>query len=199
MNETQTYGYVRCSTKEQNEDRQVIAMREFGVPDEKIVVEKKSGKDFDRPEYQRLVSKLKPGDVFVIKSVDRLGRDYAEIIEQWRIITREMGASIAVIDMPLLDTRQKARDLTAALISDIVLQLFSYVAETERALNRQRQAEGIAAAKARGVRFGNKPMERPDLFYQLRDQWRQGEVSSRKAGRMLGISHTTFLDWVGEK
>jgi len=196
MKNAKMYGYVRCSTKEQNEDRQVLAMREFGVPDKGIVVEKMSGKDFNRPAYQALMKKLRPGDIFVIKSIDRLGRNYAEIIEQWRFITKEREASIVVIDMPLLDTRQKNRDLTASFIADIVLQILSYVAETERDFIRQRQAEGIAAAKAKGVKFGKQPKERPVMLDELRLQWLCGEVSSREAGRRLGISHTTFLTWI---
>ncbi len=143
------YGYVRVSTKEQNEARQVIAIREFGVDEQNIFVEKQSGKDFNRPQYKRLLRKLKAGDTLVIKSIDRLGRNYDEIIEQWRIITKEKQAAIVVLDMPLLDTRQ-GRDLTGTLIADIVLQLLSYVAQTEREFIRRRQAEGIAAAKKTG-------------------------------------------------
>ena len=159
----QVYAYVRVSTKEQNEDRQLIAMREFGVPEKNILIEKQSGKDFDRPKYQRLLKKLKLGDTLVIKSIDRLGRNYDEILEQWRIITKKKEAAIVVLDMPLLDTRQ-GRDLTGTLIADIVLQLLSYVAQTEREFIKQRQAEGIAAAKARGVKFGRSPMEVPEKF-----------------------------------
>ena len=192
----QLYGYVRVSTRDQNEDRQVIAMREFGVPDDGILVEKMSGKDFNRPIYQGLVKKIKPGDTLVIKSIDRLGRDYDEIIDQWRLLTKELDAAIVVIDMPLLDTRQKDRDLTTSFVADLVLQILSYVAETERAFNRQRQAEGIAAAKEKGVKFGNQPMERPPIFDELREQWQCDEISSREAGRLLGVSHTTFLRWV---
>ena len=150
-----TYGYIRVSTKEQNEDRQMIAMREFGVVDRHIILDKQSGKDFQRPGYCWLIQKLKAGDTLVIKSIDRLGRNYDEILEQWRLLTKEKQVSIVVLDMPLLDTR-KGRDLTGVLIADIVLQLLSYVAQTEREFNRQRQAEGIAAAKARGIRFGRR-------------------------------------------
>ena len=155
-----TYGYARVSTKEQNDDRQRIAMQEFGVLEKHIYLDKQSGKNFERPAYQRLMKKLKPGDTLVIKSIDRLGRNYNEILEQWRLITKEKGVGVVVLDMPLLDTRQ-GRDLTGTLIADIVLQLLSYVAETERQFIRQRQAEGIAAAKARGVHFGCRPMIRP--------------------------------------
>ena len=194
----QLYGYVRVSARDQNEDRQVIAMQEFGVSEAGIFIEKMSGKDFNRPIYQGLIKKLKPGDALVIKSIDRLGRDYDEIIDQWRYITKELDAAIVVIDMPLLDTRQKDRDLTVSFVADLVLQILSYVAEQERAFNRQRQAEGIAVAKAKGVKFGNQPMERPALLYELREQWLNGEISSREAGRLLGVSHTTFLAWIRE-
>ena len=149
------YGYVRVSTKEQNEDRQMVAMWEFGIRDGNIILDKQSGKDFERPGYRRLVRKLKAGDTLVIKSIDRLGRNYDEILEQWRLLTKEKLIDIVVLDMPLLDTRQ-SRDLTGILISDIVLQFLSYVTQTERENIRQRQMEGIAAAKARGVRFGRK-------------------------------------------
>lgn len=187
-----TYGYVRVSSREQNEARQLIAMREFGVEEKYIVLEKQSGKDFERPQYQRLVRKLKPGDTLVVKSIDRLGRNYDEILEQWKLITKERMAAIVVLDMPLLDTRQ-GRDLTGTLIADIVLQLLSYVAQTERENTRQRQAEGIAAAKARGVRFGVERKPLPIGFEGLAEQWRQGELSSRQAARMLGMSYQTFL------
>ena len=160
------YGYVRVSTQEQNEVRQLTAMRNFGVAEKNIIVEKLSGKDFKRPRYQRLVKGLRQKDVLVIKSIDRLGRNYTEILEQWAIITKEREAAIVVLDIPLLDTRQ-GRDLTGTLIADIVLQLLSYVAQTERENIRQRQAEGIAAAKARGVRFGPRPRTLPDNFEGL--------------------------------
>lgn len=149
------YGYARVSTKEQNEQRQLIALQEFGVAEQNVFVDKQSGKDFERPNYRKLIKKLKPDDTLVIKSIDRLGRNYEEILEQWRIITKERGTAIVVLDMPLLDTR-KNRDLTGTLIADIVLQLLSYVAQTEREFIRQRQAEGIAAAKAQGVQFGRR-------------------------------------------
>jgi len=158
MNETtgKIYGYIRVSTKEQNEDRQRLAMHEFGISDRELYMDKQSGKDFERPNYKKLIRKLKPGDTLVIKSIDRLGRNYEEILEQWRIITREKKAAIVVLDMPLLDTRQ-GRDLTGTLIADIVLQLLNYVAQTEREFIRQRQAEGIAAAKAKGTHMGRFP------------------------------------------
>ena len=186
-----TYGYVRVSTKGQNEDRQMDAMRRFGVPEEHIVVEKQSGKDFNRPAYLRLVEVLKTGDVLVVKSIDRLGRNYEEILDQWADLTKRREVSIVVLDMPLLDTRRD-RDLTGVLIADIVLQLLSYVAQTERDFIRQRQAEGIAAAKERGVRFGRKRLSMPEQFEELAEEWWQGRVTAVQAGRELGISRTTF-------
>ena len=190
-----TYGYVRVSTQEQNEARQLTAMREFGVEEEHIVVEKLSGKDFRRPRYQRLVRSLKPGDVLVVKSIDRLGRNYDEILEQWGVITKKRKAAIVVLDMPLLDTRQ-GRDLTGTLIADIVLQLLSYVAQTEREYIRQRQAEGIAAAKARGVRFGRERRILPDNFEELRQAWRGKKMTLKAAATACGIPKTTFREAV---
>lgn len=189
-----TYGYVRVSTKEQNEDRQVVAMREFGVEDSRIVLDKQSGKDFDRPRYRRLTQKLKAGDTLVIKSIDRLGRSYDEILEQWRLLTKEKQVAIVVLDMPLLDTRQ-GRDLTGVLIADIVLQLLSYVAQTEREFNRQRQAEGIAAAKAKGVHFGRNFKDRGENYGSVMAAWKRGELSDRAAARELGVAHGTFQRW----
>jgi len=186
------FGYVRVSTKDQNEGRQLAAMREFGVPEENIVVEKLSGKDFNRPLYQRLVGRLRPGDVLAVKSIDRLGRNYREILDQWADLTKRRRVGIVVLDMPLLDTRE-GRDLTGTLIADIVLQLLSYVAETERQNIRQRQAEGIAAAKAKGVRFGRERLEMPSGFDALAARWGRGEISSRDAARELGVSCQTFL------
>jgi len=192
----QIYGYVRVSTREQNEDRQLIAMRGFGVADKDIYLDKQSGKDFRRQAYQELLAKLKPNDTLVIKSIDRLGRDYDDILEQWRVITKERHIAIVVIDMPLLDTRQKERDLTGTFVADLVLQILSYVAQQEREFIRQRQAEGIEAAKVRGVKFGRPPMERPEAFPIVRDVWERGEISAREAGRRLGINYKTFLAWV---
>ena len=189
-----TYGYIRVSSREQNDDRQRLAMAEFGVPDNCVYSDKQSGKDFERPMYQRMMRKIKPGDTLVIKSIDRLGRNYTEILEQWRIITKEKQAEVVVLDMPLLDTR-KGRDLTGVLIADIVLQLLSYVAETERSFIHQRQAEGIAAAKARGVKFGRRPKDRPDNFSEVKVQWTEGKISARQAARELSITHSTFLKW----
>ena len=189
-----TYGYIRVSTKEQNEDRQLVAMRAFGVTPDHIVLDKQSGKDFDRPGYRRLVHKLKAGDTLVIKSIDRLGRNYEEILEQWRLLTKEKQAAIVVLDMPLLDTR-RGRDLTGMLIADIVLQLLSYVAQTEREFNRQRQAEGIAAAKARGVHFGRNFKDRGENYGSVMAAWKRGELSDRAAARELGVAHGTFQRW----
>ncbi len=191
------YGYVRVSTKEQNEDRQIVAMREFGIKEGNIILDKQSGKDFERPGYRRLVRRLKAGDTFVIKSIDRLGRNYDEILEQWRLLTKEKLVDIVVLDMPLLDTCQ-GRDLTGVLIADIVLQLLSYVAQTEREFNRQRQAEGIAAAKARGVHFGRKFKERGENYESVMTAWRRGELSGRAAARELGVAHGTFQRWCRE-
>ena len=188
------YGYARVSTKEQNEQRQIIALMQFGLSEKCIYVDKQSGKDFERTQYRRLVRKLKDGDTLVVKSIDRLGRNYEEILEQWRIITKEKCAAIVVLDMPLLDTR-KSRDLTGTLIADIVLQLFSYVAQTEREFIRQRQAEGIAAAKLRGVQFGRKPKEKPPEYLAVLEAWRRQELSARAAAARLGVTHKTFQKW----
>lgn len=191
------YGYARVSTKEQNEARQIVSLTEFGITQENIFIDKQSGKDFEREEYRKLVNLLKDDDVMVIKSIDRLGRNYEEILEEWRIITKDKGAAIVVIDMPLLDTR-KNRDLTGTLIADIVLQLLSYVAQTECEFIKQRQAEGIAVAKANGVKFGRKPMERPKEFIVFKEKWLKKEISAREASQKLNITHRTFLKWVRE-
>ena len=166
------------------------------MPEKNIVVETMSGKDFKRPLYRKLVKKLKPGDTLILKSVDRLGRNYKEIIEEWRYITKEKEAALVVLDMPILDTRQKELNVTGTFIADMVLQILSYMAEMERTFNKQRQAEGIAAAKAKGTKFGREPKLRTELYEELRDCWYRDEISAREAGRMLGISHTTFLIWV---
>ncbi|MBQ8087721.1 MAG: recombinase family protein [Clostridia bacterium] len=193
-----TYGYVRVSTREQNEARQLIAMEEFGVTMDHIYLDRQSGKDFNRPQYRRLLDNLQEGDIVVVKSIDRLGRNYNEILEQWRVITKEKQAAIVVLDMPILDTRH-GRDLTGTLIADIVLQLLSYVAQTEREFIHQRQMEGIAAAKQNGVRFGAPPIPRGVDYERCLALWRKGEISSRMAGKRLGIAHTTFLRWSREK
>ena len=189
------YGYVRISSRDQNEARQMAAMREAGVSDRDIYLDKRSGADFERQGYRQLLRRLRAGDTLIVKSIDRLGRNYDEILEQWRFITREKCAFILVLDMPLLDIRQ-SRDLTGTLIADIVLQLLSYVAQTEREFIRQRQAEGIAAAKARGVHFGRLAMPVPENFPEVFMEWSKKELSSRTAGKKLGVSQTTFLKWV---
>ena len=192
------YGYVRVSTRKQNEQKQMIALREFGIPERHIFLDKQSGKDFERFNYKKLMRRLKNGDTLVIKSIDRLGRNYDEILEQWRIITKEKQAYIVVLDMPLLDPKQN-RDLTGTLIADIVLQLLSYVAQTEREFIRQRQAEGIAAAKERGVRFGRSPMVRPEAYDVMKLQWEENQISAIAAAKHLGIPHRTFLRWGHEE
>ena len=189
------YGYVRVSTREQNEDRQFIAMRNFGVADENIFLDKQSGKNFHRKAYRKLLKKLKPGDTLVIKSIDRLGRDYGEVPEQWRFITKEKQAFVVVLDIPLLDTRNQAQDLTGTFVADLVLQILSYVAQQERDFILQRQTEGIEAAKARGVKFGRQPMDRPGNYPEVLKAWERGEISAREAGRRLGVNHKTFLGW----
>ena len=189
-----TYGYVRVSSRDQNEARQLCAMEAFGVPPGNVYTDKQSGKDFNRPQYQRLMRRLRPGDVLVVKSIDRLGRNYNDILEQWRLITKDKDVAVVVLDMPLLDTRQ-GRDLTGTLIADIVLQLLSYVAQQEREFIRQRQAEGIATAKRNGVRFGARPKPRPPGYEACLAQWREGKLSARAAARQLGTTHVTFLKW----
>lgn len=185
------YGYVRVSTREQNEDRQVIALREAGVAE--IYMDKQSGKDFQRPQYRRLVRRLRRDDLLYIKSIDRLGRNYGEILEQWRILTKEKGIDIVVLDMPLLDTR-RGKDLMGTFLSDIVLQVLSFVAENERSNIRQRQAEGIAAAKARGIRFGRPPRPLPENFLENYQRWKSGTISCTAAAKACGLPLTTFRD-----
>ncbi|WP_294153319.1 recombinase family protein [uncultured Selenomonas sp.] len=191
------YGYIRVSTKEQCIDRQMQAMREAGVAEKDVYIDRQSGKDFSRPAYQRLRRRLSAGDTLIVKSIDRLGRNYAAVVEEWRYLTQEKGGAIVVLDLPILDTRRSC-DLTGRLIADIVLALLSYVAQTEREFCRQRQREGIAAAKARGVRFGRPPKERPEAYEALREAWARGDVSAREAARRLGITHRTFLRWTRE-
>ena len=176
------YGYIRVSSQDQNEERQVIALKEAGVSEKNMYVDKQSGKDFKRPQYKKLVRKLKANDVLYIKSIDRLGRNYMEILEQWRVLTKEKGIDIVVLDMPLLDTR-RAKDLIGTFLSDIVLQVLSFVAENERTNIRQRQAEGIAAAKARGVRFGRVPKPLPDNFHSIYQKWKNGELTGTEAAK----------------
>ena len=190
----QYYGYIRVSTKEQNEDRQVDALKAYEIPQKNVFMDKQSGKDFERPAYQQLIRKLKKGDVLIIKSIDRLGRNYDEIIEQWRVITKQVDADIVVIDMPLLDTRV-GKDLTGKFVADLVLQILSYVAQTEREAIRQRQAEGIAAAKARGVKFGRPRIPLPSDFHVVSELYRRQMITSRESARMLSVSQDTFLRW----
>jgi len=187
-----TYGYIRVSTREQNADRQLIALRETSVPEENIFLDKQSGKDFQRPQYKRLVRRMKKDDLLYIKSIDRLGRNYEEILEQWRMLTKEKGVDVVVLDMPLLDTR-RGKDLMGAFLSDIVLQVLSFVAEHERSSIRQRQAEGIEAARKRGAHLGRRQLPMPEGFEELAQAWRRGKVSSRAAAGQLRISHQTFL------
>ena len=194
-----TYGYIRVSTREQNEDRQVIALQEAGVAEENIYMDKQSGKDFDRPNYKKLVKKLKAGDLLYILSIDRLGRNYEEILLQWRIITKEKQVDVVVLDMPLLDTRKSGNDLTGTFVADLVLQILSYVAQTERENIHQRQKEGIAAAKLRGVKFGRPRKDVPERFWQLKEDWEDQKITSREAARQLSIAQDTFLRWVHGK
>ena len=189
------YGYIRVSSTEQNEDRQQIAMDRLAVPRKNIYLDKQSGKDFVRPNYMKMVKKLRRNDLLYIKSIDRLGRNYKEVQEQWRILTKEKGVDICVIDMPLLDTRT-AKDLMGTFIADLVLQILSFVAESERDNIRQRQAEGIAAAKARGVRFGRPPRPLPENFWAVRHAWKRKELTLHQAAQACGMPDTTFYDTV---
>lgn len=187
------FGYIRVSTKEQCEERQVIALHDFPVQDDNIFMDKLSGKDFNRPQYKKLLRKLKRGDILVVKSIDRLGRNYDEILNQWRIITKEKRAHIVVLDMPLLDTRQTGKNLTGIFVADLVLQILSYVAQTERENIRQRQMEGIAAAKLRGIQFGRPRKPVPENFFYVKEQWEKGKISSRQAAKELHIAQDTVI------
>lgn len=186
------YGYIRVSAKDQNPERQFLAMQEQQIKQGNIYLDKMSGKSFARPQYLRLLKRLKKGDVIIVKSIDRLGRDYEEILEQWRRITKEIGADIQVIDMPLLNTDTSHGDLTGVFIADLVLQILAYVAETERAFIRQRQAEGIAAAKQRGIQFGCKKKDVPEDFEKYYQLWREEKISLRKAAEELQMNYSTF-------
>lgn len=185
------YGYIRVSSRDQNEDRQLIAMQELNIPPTHVYIDKQSGKDFNRPKYKRLLRKLRRDDLLYIKSIDRLGRNYGEILEQWRILTKEKGIDIVVLDMPLLDTR-RGKDLMGTFLSDIVLQVLSFVAENERTNIRQRQAEGIAAAKAKGVRFGRPPRPLPLEFHNAYQEWRTGNITCTEAARRCNMPLSTF-------
>lgn len=191
IGENKIYGYVRVSTREQNEDRQMIALNEVGVSKQNIYMDKQSGKDFARPQYKKLVRRMKKDDLLYIKSIDRLGRNYSEILEQWRILTKDKGIDIVVIDMPLLDTR-RGKDLMGTFLSDIVLQVLSFVAENERTNIRQRQAEGIAAAKARGVKFGRPPARLPDNFHDIYQRWKNGKITGTAAAKECGMALSSF-------
>ena len=191
-----TYGYARVSTREQNLDRQLDALHEFGV--DEVFADKASGKDFERPEWRRMVAELHAGDVLVVKSIDRFGRNYEEIIDQWRAITKDVCAEVVVLDMPLLDTRRGRDGVTGVLISDIVLQLLSYVAQVERESIHRRQAEGIAAAKARGVRFGRPRKKRPGTYEKTKEGYLEGHITRSEAANRLKVSVATFDRWMRE-
>lgn len=193
---TNIYGYARVSSKDQNEARQIIALSQFPVKKENIYIDKFSGKDFDRSKYSELIKILKEQDILVIKEIDRLGRNYEEILEQWRVITKEIKADIVVLDMPLLDTRTRKENLTGTFIADLVLQILSYVAETERQSIKQRQREGIEAAKKRGVKFGRPCIPVPEEFYDLKEKWLNKKITSREAATTINVSQDTFLRWV---
>ena len=187
-----TYGYIRVSSIDQNEARQVIAMRERGISDSHLFIDKQSGKNFQRPRYKAMLKKLKPGDLLCVMSIDRLGRGYKEIQEQWKLITREKGVDIQVLDMPLLDTRT-AKDLLGTFIADLVLQVLSFVAQNERENIRKRQAEGIAAADAGGVKFGRREKAMSPEFLAVYARWKDGEVTRAEAARQCGISASCFF------
>jgi DNA invertase Pin-like site-specific DNA recombinase len=191
VNEKKIYGYVRVSSKDQNEDRQMIAMRDVNIPEKNIFIDKQSGKNFERPMYKKMVKKLKENDILYIKSIDRLGRNYEEILEQWRIITKEKKTEIVVIDMPLLDTRRE-KNLLGTFIADLVLQILSYVSETERATTKQRQREGIEAAKLKGVQFGRPSKDYPDNWKTLVEKYENGEISAKDAAHECDITASTF-------
>lgn len=186
------YGYVRVSTKDQNEDRQLVAMQELKVPEKNIFIDKMSGKNFNRPMYKRMIKKMKKDDLLYIKSIDRLGRNYEEILEQWRILTKEKKVDIVVLDMPLLDTR-RGKDLMGTFLSDIVLQVLSFVAENERTNIKQRQAEGIAVAKAKGVRFGRPPKPLPQNFHKVYQKWKSGKITGVEAANACNMPMSTYL------
>ena len=185
------YGYIRVSSRDQNEDRQLIALREIGVQGRNIYLDKQSGKDFNRPQYKKMLRKIKRDDLLYVKSIDRLGRNYDEILQQWRVLTKEKGIDIVVLDMPLLDTR-RGKDLMGTFLSDIVLQVLSFVAENERTNIRQRQAEGIAAAKAKGIRFGRPPQPLPANFHTVYQRWKQGQITGTAAAKECEMPLSTF-------
>lgn len=192
------YGYARVSAKDQNLSRQLDALAAFGVEERHVFADKASGKDFARPSYQKLVRRLREGDVVVTKSIDRLGRNYDEILEQWRVLTKEKGVYMVVLDMPLLDTRERTGDITGVFLADIVLQLLSYVAQIEREGIKQRQAEGIAAAKARGVRFGRPAIDRPQAYEDMKRAYLDGRATREQAARKLNVCPKTFDRWLAK-
>lgn len=194
---TRYFGYIRVSSKDQNEDRQIDALSRFGIPKRYLFIDKQSGKDFNRPAYKRMLKRLIPGDVLVVKSIDRLGRNYTDIIEQWRIITKEKQADIKVLDMPLLDTTY-GKDLLGTFISDLTLQIMSFVSQLERENIRQRQAEGIAAAHARGIRWGNTTKQFPDNFNELYRSWKYGEIDTSSLMKHCDMKHTAFYKHLKE-
>jgi DNA invertase Pin-like site-specific DNA recombinase len=204
VNEKKIYGYVRVSSKDQNEDRQMIAMKDMNIQEKNIFMDKQSGKDFERPKYKKMLEKLKENDILYVKSIDRLGRNYEEILEQWRMITKEKRADIVVMDMPLLDTRRE-KNLLGTFIADLVLQILSYVSETERVTTKQRQREGIEAAKLKGVQFGRPSKNYPDNWETLVKKYENGELSAKAVADECGISASTFyrrvkkMRAVGEK
>lgn len=191
------YGYIRVSSVDQNVDRQLIAMREYNIPSKNLFIEKKSGKNFERPYYKKLKKTLRKGDLLIVKSIDRLGRNYVEIIEEWRILTKEIGIDIKVIDMPLLDTTF-AKDLLGTFISDLILQVMCFLAQNEREVTRQRQREGIDAALKRGVKFGNRPKPMPDNFHELYALWEQEELTATNFAEMCGVSRTTLYKKIND-
>lgn len=196
--ENKCYGYVRVSSKDQNIDRQLSAMKGLGIKKERIYIDKLSGKDFNRPSYKRMVKKLKAGDILYLKSIDRLGRDYDEIIEQWRILTRVKDIDIVIIDFPLLNTKNQVNGITGKFIADLVLQILSYVAQIERENIKQRQAEGIKEALAKGARFGRPKLDIPKEFYNIYQQWDKKQISMRQAAKSLGTNHTTLRHWIND-
>lgn len=193
------YGYVRVSSKEQNTLRQIEALEKLGVERKRIYIDKQSGKDFERPAYKKLLKKVSPSDVIFVKSIDRLGRNYDEILEQWKYITKHKQIDICILDFPLLDTRKKDNDLTGTFIADLVLQILSYVAQTEREFIHQRQAEGIASAKKRGIKFGRKNLDLPESFYAAKAQYEAGLVSYQKAAEICGMSASSFYQYCQNK
>ena len=193
----QEYAYIRVSSKDQNEDRQILALKSYTIPKENYYIDKMSGKNFNRPAYQALLKQLRPGDILYIHSIDRLGRNYEEIIEQWKWLTKNVGVDLIVLDMPLLNTTL-SKDLLGTFISDLVLQLLSFVAENERNMIKRRQAEGIEAAKLRGVRFGAPSIPKPDDLHDIIEEYQNKSITAKKAAKQLNISVSTFYRWLKE-